>query len=46
MKWKCLNCKTTKDVTNGICPKCGPTQTSPEDDEAKVEAGVKEKPSK
>jgi hypothetical protein len=38
--WKCLNCGSKKGVTNGICPKCGPTQTDPMDYDAKVEAEV------
>lgn len=40
MKWKCNNCQKTEKVTNGVCPKCGPTQTTPMDDLAKKEAGI------
>lgn len=36
--WKCNNCKSKKNVENGFCPKCGPTQTEPMDYNAKVEA--------
>ena len=43
-KWKCNNCGSVKGVINGICPKCGPTQTTPQDDEAKAEAGIIEEP--
>jgi hypothetical protein len=39
-KWKCNYCGETKNVTNGICPNCGPAQTTPIDDIAKKEAGV------
>jgi hypothetical protein len=38
-KWKCLFCGETKEVINGVCPKCGPTQTIPMDEEAKQEGG-------
>ncbi len=34
MKWRCKNCGETNNVQNGVCPKCGPTQTKPLDDEA------------
>ena len=40
--WKCNACGQTEGVENGVCPKCGPTQTTPLSDEAKKEAGVVE----
>ena len=41
-KWKCNTCGATKGVVNGICPTCGPTQTTPVDEEAKKEGGYYE----
>jgi len=41
-KWKCNYCKETKGVINGVCPNCGPSQTTPQDEEAKKEAGYYE----
>lgn len=41
-KWACNTCGTVKGVTNGLCPKCGPTQTTPQDESAKILAGVVE----
>lgn len=38
--WKCNFCGQTEGVENGVCPKCGPTQTTPISDEAKKEADV------
>ena len=38
-KWKCIYCGTSKGTINGVCPKCGPSQTQPLDDEARKEAG-------
>lgn len=38
-KYKCNNCEETKNVINGICPKCGPTQTTAIDEDAKKESG-------
>lgn len=38
-KYKCNNCGETKNVLNGVCPKCGPTQTMPMDEDAKKETG-------
>ncbi|MGH7204518.1 MAG: hypothetical protein ACREHC_08835 [Candidatus Levyibacteriota bacterium] len=40
--WSCNVCGTTEGVENGICPTCGPTQTTPISDSAKEEAGVAE----
>ncbi len=40
--WKCNTCDQTEGVENGICPKCGPTQTTPISAAAKEEAGVVE----
>lgn len=37
--WKCNTCGKVKGVTNGTCPVCGPTQTTPINEDAKVEAG-------
>lgn len=37
--FKCNNCGETEGVINGICPSCGPTQTTPVSEEAKQEAG-------
>lgn len=39
-KWKCRFCGETKGTISGICPKCGPTQTLPLDDEARKVAGI------
>jgi len=38
--WKCNNCGSKRGVVSGICPKCGPVQTTPMDYDAKVEAEV------
>lgn len=38
--WSCNTCGQQEGVENGICPKCGPTQTTPLSDAAKIEAGV------
>ena len=40
--WVCNNCSTVKGVSNGFCPKCGPTQTTPQDESAKALAGLNE----
>lgn len=40
--WECNFCGQREGVENGICPKCGPTQTTPLSEEAKKEAGVEE----
>lgn len=40
--WKCNSCGQTEAVINGVCPKCGPTQTTPISEEAKQEAGFYE----
>ncbi len=40
MIWKCNQCGADKDVKNGVCKKCGPTQTTPIDAEAKEAAGI------
>lgn len=40
-QWQCNNCGMRDGVVNGVCPKCGPTQTTPTDDIAMVIAGVK-----
>lgn len=39
-KWKCIYCNREQGVTNGDCPDCGATQTTPLDKEAKKEAGA------
>jgi len=39
---ECNYCKETKGVINGVCPNCGPSQTTPQDEEAKKEAGYYE----
>lgn len=39
-KWKCNTCDETAGVTNGACPNCGPTQTTPVDETAEKIAGV------
>ncbi len=39
-KWRCNFCSEEENVINGVCPKCGPTQTTPLDDVAKKRAGV------
>lgn len=36
--WKCKVCGLSKGVINGTCPKCGPTQTVPVNDEARRES--------
>ena len=41
-QWKCNTCNSTKGVTNGLCPKCGPTQTTPVDEDAKHLGGFYE----
>lgn len=41
-QWKCNRCNSTKGVTNGECPKCGPTQTTPVDEDAKHLGGFYE----
>lgn len=41
-QWRCNNCNSTKGVTNGLCPKCGPTQTVPLDEDAKKLSGFYE----
>ena len=38
--WHCNFCGQEEGVTNGICPKCGPTQTTPLSKKAKIEAGM------
>lgn len=38
--WKCNFCGQEEGVVNGVCPVCGPSQTTPVSDEAKKEAGV------
>ncbi len=38
--WRCNFCGQTEGVTNGICPNCGPAQTTPLNDEAKRIAGA------
>lgn len=40
--WKCDFCGQEEGVENGVCPKCGPTQTTPISKEAKIEAGLNE----
>ena len=42
-KWKCKFCLTEEGVINGICPKCGPTQTTPLDKQARKIAGINKK---
>lgn len=39
-KWKCKNCGEHDGVENGFCPRCGPQQTLPQDDDAEKEADV------
>lgn len=41
-QWRCNTCNATKGVTNGVCPKCGPTQTTPLDEVAKELGGFYE----
>lgn len=41
-QWKCNTCNSTKGVSNGVCPKCGPTQTVPVDEQAKKLGGFYE----
>lgn len=41
-QWRCNRCNSTKGVTNGECPKCGPTQTTPVDEDAKHLGGFYE----
>ena len=38
-KWRCKSCGQTKHVLNGVCPTCGPTQTTAIDESAKQESG-------
>lgn len=38
-KWRCNFCGTEKGVLNGVCPSCGPSQTTPLDEEAKQAGG-------
>ncbi|MEO7016229.1 MAG: hypothetical protein ABI067_06770 [Leifsonia sp.] len=38
--WKCNTCGASEGVENGVCPECGPTQTTPVSDTAKKEAGI------
>lgn len=38
--WECNYCGDTEGVQNGVCPNCGPSQTTPIDDIAKKEAGL------
>ena len=40
--WECDNCGEHDKVTNGWCPSCGPTQTTPLDPLAEKLAGVPE----
>lgn len=39
-KWQCNYCGEIKGVTNGVCPNCGATQTTPMDSIAKQIANV------
>ena len=41
-KWKCNICGETEGVLSGICPSCGPSQTTPIDEVAEKIAGVPE----
>lgn len=41
-KWSCNYCGEVAGVQSGICPSCGPTQTTPIDDKAKGIAGVED----
>lgn len=43
-KWSCNSCGETKHVTNGVCPNCGPVQTTPVDEVAQKIAGTYEEP--
>lgn len=38
--WKCNFCDRTDGVTNGKCPDCGATQTTPLSTAAQKEAGI------
>lgn len=38
--WECNFCGQKEGVISGICPKCGPTQTTPLSLAAKKEAGM------
>lgn len=40
--WECNFCGQKEGVENGVCPKCGPSQTTPLSKAAKEEAGVVE----
>jgi len=39
-QWQCNTCGQTEGVINGVCPTCGPTQTTPVDEVAKTLAGA------
>lgn len=40
MQWLCLQCNQEDGVVNGMCRRCGPTKTKPQDEEAQKEANV------
>lgn len=41
-EWQCNYCRETEGVQNGLCPTCGPSQTTPVNEVAKKEAGYYE----